>query len=516
MYGFVDVNSHTTTSYLPPEAMSYGGVYLENEITGYRTLSVSGRELKEATVEESTIDGMSGSNFKWKTYEPRTITVKYQLKAESDSEFRSAFNKLNKLLDKEQVQVIFYDERDKYFIGTKTGNTEVDSGLNCITGELEIYCTDPCKYALEEKTFETSTGTLTIENEGSVPAEISYEIDCTEELGYVGIVSDDGVMEYGFKQEADGEDYQENDLLGSIDDLKKAKDDVGGTDAMHPNYGTKGTLTVKKWWDTEFLTLGTVGAKVARSNGGLRTITLSADSQGNKGATNWYSYFRQVFYANQMGQVGEMSIAFLTDDNKMVAGYNWNKTDNSGNTAYCDFVVYNPNAKSTDLQAGRVLRTFSYQTNHIQSQNPWFFDWGHCDIEKIGSKIRFFYYGSYYNFDVPEIKDMVVTKIQWAAKLYGDNDSKLLGMFGLDHMTFWKLNVDKWKDVPNRYPKGSVITIDGEEGKFYLDGMYKPQEEVLGTQYFKAKSGTNNININVSDWAKAQPTVKATIRERWL
>lgn len=517
MYVFRDTKETSTeTSWLPNEAMSYDGVYLENEIDGYRTLSVSGRELKEASITENTIDGMNGSNFQWKTYEPRTITVQYQLIAESDSAFRSAFNKLNKLLNKEQVKVIFNDERDKYFIGTKTGNTTVDTGRNAVIGELEIYCTDPFKYALNEKTFETSTNTLTIENEGSMPAEISYEITNTEENGYLGIVSDSGVMEYGFKQEADGEDYRENELLADLQDMIDCKDDVGGYDCMHPNYGTKGTLTVKNWWDTDFLALGTIGEKYTNSNGGLRTFTLPADSNGDFGCTNWYSYFRLVFYAGQMGQVGEMSISFITDDNKLVAGCNWYKTDMNGNTGQYDFVVYNPNMKSTDLMAGRVLRTFTYTTSHVQAENPWYFDWGHCDLKKEGNQVTFFYWGGYYTYTVPEIEDMKVAKVQIACKLYGSNESKLLGRFGFDNFTFQKMHVDKWRDVPNRYPKGSIITIDGEEGKFYLDGMHKPSEEVLGTTYFKSPSGESTINFHVSDWIKENPTIKATIRERWL
>lgn len=48
MYAFVNtVNSGIVGTNLPTEAMSYNGVYLENEIDGYRTLSVTGRELME-------------------------------------------------------------------------------------------------------------------------------------------------------------------------------------------------------------------------------------------------------------------------------------------------------------------------------------------------------------------------------------------------------------------------------------------------------------------------------------
>ena len=107
---------------LPSEAMSYDGVYLENEIEGYRTLYVTGRELYGAEIKEQSTDTIDGANYIARRYPPRTITVAYQLLATSDSAFRDAYNKMNRLLNGEQVKVIFNDEPDKYFIGTKKRN----------------------------------------------------------------------------------------------------------------------------------------------------------------------------------------------------------------------------------------------------------------------------------------------------------------------------------------------------------------------------------------------------------
>ena len=177
MYAFVDtVNSGIAGTNLPAEAMSYNGVYLENEIDGYRTLSVTGRELMESEVTHTEIDGMDGSYYRYKTTPARTITVKYQLRARGSREFREAYNKMNKLLSGEQVKVIFNDESDKYFIGTKTSNTQVDGGSNNVIGEIEIYCSDPRKYSTTEKEFVATDGVLNIVNEGTVPVNIDYDI----------------------------------------------------------------------------------------------------------------------------------------------------------------------------------------------------------------------------------------------------------------------------------------------------------------------------------------------------
>lgn len=507
MYAFVDtVNSGIVGTNLPTEAMSYNGVYLENEIDGYRTLSVTGRELMESEVTDQEIDGMDGSYYRYKTTPARTITVKYQLRARGSREFRDAFNKMNKLLSGEQVKVIFNDESDKYFIGTKTSNTQVDGGSNNVIGEIEIYCSNPCKYSTTEKEFTATDGVLNIVNEGTVPVSVDYDITTTSETGYIGLVSEEGIMQYGKIEELDGETYQRSELLATIDDFINCKDDTSGTDVMHPSYGTNGTLAEHTWFDKKFIGLGSVGTKKGNANGGLRTLEIPADSNGIKGAKNFYSYFHLVFWAGLMGQTGEMCINFLTADNKLICGCSWYKTDAIGNTGHYEIWAN-----------GKMLRQWGYTTSHLQYQNPWYWNWGHCDIYKEGANIRFFYYGGYYNYYIPEIENMECTKIQIAFKQWGDRSgNKLMSRMGFDVINFTKHNVSKWSDIPNRYPSGTNITIDGKSSHVYVNGMARPEDEVLGTQYFKAPVGTSEVKVTCSEWTKAQPIVKAKIREAWL
>lgn len=508
MYAFVNtVNSGIVGTNLPTEAMSYNGVYLENEIDGYRTLSVTGRELMESEVTDQEIDGMDGSYYRYKTTPARTITVRYQLLARGSREFRDAFNKMNKLLSGEQVKVIFNDESDKYFIGTKTSNTQVDGGSNNVIGEIEIYCSDPRKYSTTEKEFTATDGVLNIVNEGTVPVSIDYEIQTTSETGYIGLVSEEGIMQYGKFEELDGETYKQSEWLASIDDFYKCSDDIGGTDVMHPSYGTNGTLAEHTWFDKKFIGLGSVGTKKGNANGGLRTLVLPADSSGDtSGAQNFYCWFHLCFYAGLMGQTGEMCINFLTEDDKLICGCNWYKTDAIGNNGHYEIWAN-----------GKVLKNWEFTTSHLQAQNPFYYQWGSCDVLKEGANIRFFFWARYYNFYIPEIENMKCAKIQIAVKQWGDRGgNKFMSMIGFDVIDFEKMNVEKWKDIPNRYPSGTNITIDGKSSHVYVNGMSRPEDEVLGTQYFKAPVGTSEVKVTCSEWTKSQPTVKAKIREAWL
>lgn len=508
MYAFVDtVNSGIVGTNLPTEAMSYNGVYLENEIDGYRTLSVTGRELMESEVTDQEIDGMDGSYYRYKTTPARTITVKYQLRARGSREYREAYNKMNKLLSGEQVKVIFNDESDKYFIGTKTSNTQVDGGSNNVIGEIEIYCSDPRKYSTTEKEFTATDGVLNIVNEGTVPVSIDYDVQTTSETGYIGLVSEEGIMQYGKVEELDGETYKQSEWLASIKDFYNCNDDIGGTDVMHPSYGTNGTLIEHTWFGNKFIGLGSAGTKKGNANGGLRTLVLPADSSGDtSGAKNFYCWFHLCFYAGLMGQTGEMCINFLTEDDKLICGCNWYKTDSVGNTGHYEIWAN-----------GKVLKNWEFTTSHLQAQNPFYYKWGSCDILKEGANIRFFFWARYYNFYIPEIENMKCAKIQIAVKQWGDRGgNKFMSMIGFDVIDFEKMNVEKWKDIPNRYPSGTNITIDGKSSHIYVNGMSRPEDEVLGTQYFKAPVGTSEVKVTCSEWTKSQPIVKAKIREAWL
>ena len=495
----------------------YNGKVLDGTVEGFRTLEITGRDTNSVTLNTSTNDYVDGSTLLGKRIPARTIKVRYLIEGGSHSQVVARQAKLLGLINQsEECELIFSDEEDKYFKAIYSGYTNETVYQKAITATLKFECLDPYKYSTTLKEFTSNTGTVTVTNEGTADATIDYEISCASESGYFGIVSEHGVMQYGKIEEADKESYSQNETLATVENLYACADDTSGTDAMHPYYGANGTLAKKSWFGKTYLGFGSTGTKKGYASGGLRTYTLPADSSGVKGATNWYSYFHVIMYAGLMGQLGEMCINFITSDNKFVAGYNWCKTDASGNTGYCDFCVYKPNGTTAWGDTVTVLRQWEFQTNHIQGQNPWYYDWGHCDILKQGSQIRFFYSGGYYWYTVPEIANMQVAKIQLAVKQYGNDASKFISMIGMDKMIFQKQNVTKWRDVPNRFSAGTTLTIDGETSHVYVNGMYKPQEEVVGSTYFKAPVGDTEIKVHASSWCKSTPKVTARIRERWL
>lgn len=194
MYKFIDVHEVSDgVVHLPSEALMINGEYIENLVSGYRTLSVSGREALSPDVVTYTTGVRDGSRVKNKRFPERVITVNYQLIAESNEAFREAYNKLAAILNVEDAELIFNDEQDKFFIGTPCTIDTVQPGRNAVTGSFEILCADPFKYSVMEYEAETQLdgGSLLIDYGGTYKAYPTlraefYNEDETSEDGETG------------------------------------------------------------------------------------------------------------------------------------------------------------------------------------------------------------------------------------------------------------------------------------------------------------------------------------------
>ena len=512
---------------LPDCAVSVNGKYIEEVIRGYMTSSVSGRTSFSSDIKSVEIGRMNGSRYINKKDESKLITISFALVSQDKTKHYANINKINEIFHGEKLKIIFKDQDYLYYICNceSIDIQEFDasgSGVIAATGRIALILSDPYKYSTElfevEPTLDDGF-TFSVNYKGNVPAKPLFEATMNSDNGYISYIDQNGnILQFGNIDEADKTPYEQNETLVQIADIMGTPDDVGGKDYLHPLYGTKGSLTTTQWFGKTFIRLGSAGEKVGAANGGLKTIVIPNDSEGEKGSKNWYCYIHALFYAGLNGQTGEMSISFLTEDNKVIAAYNWHKGDTTGNNAQFDFIVHNPNAQPNDMPQGRVIQQFTYTTSHLQSQNPWYWEWGHCDILKEGSNIRFFYYGRYYTYVIPEIENLVCTKIQVAIKQWGDRSgNQLMYQMGFDEIGFKKMNVSKWNDVPNKFSKDDIFLVDTADGTVTLRGMPQYGLGAIGNAWdeFQLKPGNNQIKCVNSEWA-TKPTYKLKYREVYL
>ena len=226
MYNFIDVTEISEGLSLPSEALRINGEYIENQISGYRTLTVEGREALSPEISSFETGSRDGSTLKGKRYPARVIRITYQLVASSNEEFRNAYNKLAGILNVTNAQLIFNDETDKYFIGTPSTIGEVPPGKNAVVGEFEIICLDPFKYSLMEyeavpdlddssilldyqgtyKSFPKLEAAFYDENESSDDGETTQKLTGAGDCGFVAFFTDDEkIIQRGDPDEADKE-----------------------------------------------------------------------------------------------------------------------------------------------------------------------------------------------------------------------------------------------------------------------------------------------------------------------
>jgi predicted phage tail component-like protein len=506
---FIDTIEHgSNEESLPAEALSINSVYIENVIDGYRTLTVSGRETHSMDYDEKRI----GDHTYMQNYyqDSRIIEVEYQVFADSPEELMQKYNVLNGLLNFKEAKLIFADESDKYYIGSKAESEAPPKGRLNVTSTFTIYCPDPHKYAVDEKEFQASInseGVLEsiINNEGTAEVPIDYTIKNNHDNGFLGVVTEDAVLQMGRISEVDEVPYQQSENLINTNDFSDWTRDT----STHPENSAKktnGKLQMKPYSGQNILQLvdrgGTVGV-----NGGMISKEIPPDSEGIAGAKNFWCYFNAWFETGAVKQVSTMSINFLDENNELIFCYMIEKNNLNSNRAHVML-------RGGGSQQHKYFDEYFEPSMAAYGKNM--FDWqrGHADVVKMGSTLGGYYYGTRYSVDVPDLADKVCTKIQ----LYigGYDTLPMVTGSAFRSLVFQKHNVDKLDDVPNRYPQDSTVEIDGHEGKIYTDGILRPDDEIRGSIYPLAKPGKTKVQFYYSDFADPKPDITAKIREGWL
>ena len=497
-------------------AVSLDGEYIEDNVPGYKTLSVSGRYSDEYTIsEEERPVGIDGSDYYGKRRPAKQITVTFRLYGDDTEERLERFRELKGFCKGENRIIRFKNEPDKFYSGTIQSFSAPYEGrekAKCLESSMILYCENPD--AVEDipttvTAAANADGILTavVENDASAKAYPVYRIKHNAENGYIGISHSDTMLELGSVEEADGTTYTQSEELATIADLIACAADTG-TNYMHTAYNTGGTLKTGTHDGYTGLELNAVGSGSSSLwRGGMRTFTMPADSEGAYGAVNFYSYMNFGFETGLMGQTGEITVAFLDASNNVIAGYAIRKSDKSGNTAKFEFWANN-----------KVLKTISFTPSYKDTENPFIVDRGDADIRKEGEKLTFYWFGKYYEYNVSAVAESVCTKIQvsFSQAPGRTKDSKYVSRCYLRRIYLKKLNVSKYRNDPNRYAEGSEVVIDTASDTITVNGMSKNEELVTGSIFAPLEPGETTIQFYKSSWCTADPTITVEFRKRWL
>jgi len=510
MYNFIDTTGQSQAASLPSEAMSYNGVYLENEIPGYRTLSVSGRESIELEIRENEPSNRDGNDYLGRRYRPRTITVTYQLIASSDTAFRNAYNKLLGLLSHEQVEILFADEPDKYFIGTKTRLSDPPEGTNSVVGKIEIYCANPFKYSVQEYTATAENGEFALNYDGTYKCYPTIKATAASDLGYVSFVDADGhVLQVGDPEELDVGNIPKMETL--IWDIFSTEDKLGSwtnnnatLESDISSYRQQGS--VKK--TTHGMEVSSFSTQRDVRFGPSKTKAVPADSAGHVGAANCYFHFYLDMYAASAKMAQEV-IAELTG------------TVNGTKTVIASIHVTKSGTGSFDgniyfYVMGKQKKKITW---NAAANNKWFGQegYGECVIRKDGDKFTFSVYNeATFETRVAGTEDYEVTEVSFFFNK--KKDIPAVTLCAVDSVIFNSYSVADWKDVPNKFKTGDVIACNCASGTIAVNDVAQYGLGALGNDWetFCLTPGVNSIKCLYSDWAATAPTFTLTYRKVYL
>lgn len=159
----------------PSDNITLNGVDLMDAIPQYRQVKVSGRGLVGREVNTTTIPARSGVRVNSLQEKPIELEVEYILDCNSNEELRGAFEKLNKILKKDDVLIIrFADTQGYSYQGHFTNAGSISQTNYLAQGSFTLFV--PYPYMQSDKQSST-TGLIQLTNASMVlPTKIEATV----------------------------------------------------------------------------------------------------------------------------------------------------------------------------------------------------------------------------------------------------------------------------------------------------------------------------------------------------
>lgn len=460
---------------------------------------------------------LSGSEFNYTRFGTKTIPVPFYTCTGSVEDY----NQLQRILKvKEPKELRFSSLPNLTFQAIPSGDLDYDKiTRNAGKGTINFIIADGLAHSKTAREFEFAKNSdgiweAEIVNDGSEDAYVNYEIKLKKESGFVGIVSEYGAMQFGKVDEADGYTARKNVTV-----LSNQKGDFANwADGTVCYENQRKIVTTQMTSDAAFngrlgllpSSFRTSGTSGALQYGAVKEYTLTDP------ISQWYIWARAWFETGLMGQTGAWCLTVLDESNHLIAGMAIEKDDTVGNTANVRFLMGDGSGGS------RTVKTIPFTPSYWIPPNPYGSE-GRAtnsnmfDLVKEKDRVQFFWYGGYYPYYDSRLANVKAKKIQFFVGQYAGRNTtdRLVTHHYLNDFSFYQLNVDYWKDVPNRYPSGSTIAIDGEKGQIKVNNQIRLDDEILGTTYFKVPPGKTKVQLMLSSFAEIT-SATATIQEVYI
>ena len=156
-----------------------------------------------------------GTDFDYTTYKAKSITMPFDISSSLEENYNQLCKALN--VDKPK-ELIFGSIPNKVFYAIPKGTLDFEQIAFMGKGVINWLIPDGLAHSTVEKVFPAefnADGILeaAIINQGTEAVPVSYEIVHNHENGFIGIVSEYGVIQYGDVAEVDREIRQKSEVL---------------------------------------------------------------------------------------------------------------------------------------------------------------------------------------------------------------------------------------------------------------------------------------------------------------
>ncbi len=356
---------------------------------------------------------------------------------------------------------------------------------------------------------------LTIDNQGTYKTAPIITATMHGDNGVVALVNDQGaVLQFGSPSEIDGVVQQKSERVYHYDFDGAPKDITMNAGALtYPNYRDnpatpnkqKGIFTYGKpeGFDNSIAYPNTERNAANYWSGPSMSGKLSPNSNGKQsGNFEWRNLIRFVTATNWAGRV-EFNLTYqgkivaslalfdesTTDDQVMFEGKIYDGSD-----ALMLFHEALPRELYTKSNSFAVISKMGDQLTFR--------------IDRVGggNVIRPFTIAGFGALPIDG----------WTVWFSAFSDVLEANMAWQDSYFDW-VNVDYWKDVPNRFKDGDVVKADVANRVIYLNGAEDPTLQTVGNNWegFQLLPGKNTIQVLQSDWAERY-MCQVEWREAWL
>lgn len=450
-------------------------------------------------------DGITkGTEFKYTTYKSKTIPMPFTV----SGNINGKYDELQKILNvNEPKELVFGNTPDRFCYAIPIGDLDFEDWECLGEGTITWLVPDGLAHSTVEKTFSAATNSsgvleATIVNGGTEAVPIDYTITHNHENGYIGIVSEHGVIQLGSPDEVDTEIRQKSQVLVNYRNAAEMGNMTDGQGVLTENFPKNGSFKTVTINGQQVLAVNSVGSG-SSWHGASKMVTLPADSNGEVGAVNFLAQSHIWFETGRVQQTGLLEFVVGDEAGQHLASIHIFKKATNANRANAIMqinlqemkrVIYEPHYKSVTANGGSKIY-----------------------IRKSGELFEFYFGGSRYQFRVPSLanrkaKTLTIFLGQWGTLGAGNVVSRMY----FHNVMFQKDNVGYWYDIPNRYRAGSTVYVDGSATKVYVDGIPSLDDEMLGSTYFLAPPGETRVQFYYSSFSNPGPTVTAKIREAYL